>query len=30
LTDYEVHAKRGQEAMDEAGILGEFRGTAVG
>jgi transposase len=29
LTDYEVHAKRGQEAMDEAGILGEFRGTAV-
>jgi transposase len=29
LTDYEVHAKRGQEAMDEAGILGEFQGTAV-
>jgi transposase len=29
LTDYEVHAKRGQEALDEAGILGEFQGTAV-
>jgi len=29
LTSYEVHAKRGQEAMEEAGILGEFRGTAV-
>ena len=29
LTDYEVHAKRGQEAMDDAGILGEFKGTAV-
>ncbi len=29
LTDYEVHAKRGHEAMDEAGILGAFRGTAV-
>jgi transposase len=29
LTHYEVHAKRGHEAMDEAGILGEFRGTAV-
>ncbi len=29
LTSYEVHAKRGQEAMEEAGILGEFKGTAV-
>jgi transposase len=29
LTSYEVHAKRGQEAMDDAGILGEFNGTAV-
>ena len=29
LTSYEVHAKRGHEAMEEAGILGEFRGTAV-
>ena len=29
LTSYEVHAKRGQEAMDEAGIPGEFKGTAV-
>lgn len=29
LTSYEVHAKRGQEAMEEAGILGAFRGTAV-
>ena len=29
LTSYEVHAKRGQEAMDDAGILGEFTGTAV-
>ena len=29
LTLYEVHAKRGHEAMEEAGILGEFRGTAV-
>jgi transposase len=29
LTDYEVHAKRGHEAMEAAGILGAFRGTAV-
>ena len=29
LTSYEVHAKRGHEAMDDAGILGAFRGTAV-
>lgn len=29
LTSYEVHAKRGQEAMDDAGILGGFKGTAV-
>jgi len=29
LTSYEVHAKRGHEAMEEAGILGAFRGTAV-
>jgi transposase len=29
LTSYEVHAKRGQEAMEDAGILGAFRGTAV-
>jgi transposase len=29
LTSYEVHAKRGQEAMEDAGILGEFQGTAV-
>jgi len=26
---YEVHAKRGKEATDAAGILGEFRGTVV-
>jgi len=29
LTSYEVHAKRGHEAMDDAGILGEFSGTVV-
>ncbi len=29
LTSYEVHAKRGQEAMDEAGILGGFNGRVV-
>ena len=29
LTSYEVHAKRGHEAMEAAGILGPFRGTAV-
>jgi transposase len=29
LTDDEVHAKRGHEAMEAAGILGAFRGTAV-
>jgi len=29
LTSYEVHAKRGHEAMEDAGILGEFTGTAV-
>jgi transposase len=29
LTSYEVHAKRGQEAMEDAGILGEFKGRAV-
>lgn len=29
LTAYEVHAKRGQEAMEDAGILGAFKGTVV-
>lgn len=29
LTHYKVHAKRGKEATDAAGILGEFKGTAV-
>ena len=29
LTSYEVHAKRGHEAMEDAGILGAFHGTAV-
>jgi transposase len=29
LTSYAVHAKRGHEAMEDAGILGAFRGTAV-
>ena len=29
LTSYEVHAKRGHEAREEAGMLGACRGTAV-
>ena len=29
LAHYEVHEKRGKDAMDAAGILGEFKGTAV-
>ena len=29
LTSYEVHTKRGHEAMEAAGILGAFKGTAV-
>jgi len=29
LTSYAVHAKRGHEAMEDAGILGAFKGTAV-
>jgi transposase len=29
LTSYEGHAKRGHEAMEDAGILSAFRGTAV-
>ena len=29
LRSYEVHTKRGHEAMENAGILGAFRGTAV-
>jgi transposase len=29
LTHYEVHERRGKGAMDAAGILGEFKGTAV-
>lgn len=29
LTHYEIHTKRGQEALDEVGILKDFKGTAV-
>lgn len=29
LTHYDIHAKRGQEAMEEAGILPAFGGTAI-
>ena len=29
LTSYAVHAKRGHEAMEDAGILGTFKGTVV-
>ena len=29
LTSYEVHAKRGHEAMEAAGMLGSFHGTVV-
>jgi transposase len=29
LTDYTVHARRGQAAMDAAGILPGFTGRAV-
>jgi transposase len=29
LTSYEVHTKRGHEAMEAAGMLGAFKGTAV-
>ena len=29
LTHYQVHAKRGKEALDEIGILADFHGTSV-